>query len=143
MVESCIGDGGDDVLGHAAHRQMVLVPYRHTHTHPLSLYSHLTKHMNTPLRQMHSSQTNRHETFAYVRVYEAARGRYTDALLLDGNGTETYRQYGMTQGGREVGKTDASRSTHTYTSTNSESRDNVHLWECELCDRKSLLEVGI
>jgi len=32
---------------------------------------------------MHSSQTNRHETLAYVRVYEAARGRHTDALLLE------------------------------------------------------------
>jgi len=56
MVESGLGEWGEEVSGHATHRQMVLEAYRHTHT--VSLLSLSQTHVHTPLRQ-NAQQSNK------------------------------------------------------------------------------------
>lgn len=67
MVES--GSGvGEDVSGHETHIDRWCC--RHTHTH-----EHIHEHT--------SQKKCTADALAYVRVYEAARGRYIEALLLE------------------------------------------------------------
>lgn len=89
---------GEDISGHATHRQMVLGAYTHT----VSLLSLNSTHE-------HTTQTNAHEgtqankqarTLNYVRVYEATQGCYADAMLLE-LGQKQKWLHGMTRGRRK------------------------------------------
>lgn len=100
---------------------------------------------------MHSRQTSCARTLTYVRVYEAARGGYADALLSE-TGQKRTGNMGWHGGGkkmREEGWGEIPVGTHTHTHTIQSSQlivtaeITLYLWEHELCDRKSLLEIWI